>query len=108
MPGFQAIEQRLSDACMSMFGEPAVLTPQSDDAQPIATLAVVNSHTQIVGDFGNGVDPRWSVRLPKADVGLNARGSTLVVLGVTYTVDRLIDGSDDGYEVSYYITRTSS
>lgn len=95
---FAVLAARLSAVCFEQLGDEAMWVTGSND--PVITRAALDRETVVVGDLGQAIDTRPSVRLPKAVVG-NAKTGRVTVEGRIWTLDSLI--SDDGYVVRFFV-----
>lgn len=87
-----------------VMGDDAVYTPAYTppaEPAPVATWAMLNRGLAAVGDYGERMERRLTVQLPKADVSDPQPGDTLTIGATTYRLDQVV--ADDGFLIEVAI-----
>lgn len=86
--------------CIEELGDPAWFDP--DAGASVQTFAILVEATDVVGDLGQIIDKRLSVKLLKSAVG-DARKGFVRMLGRRFQIDEPVPGADDGFVVQRYV-----
>ncbi len=97
--GMPAIERALGDA--ATYTPP--YTPPAEPA-PVETWAIVRTRSDLVGQYGERLEPRITAKLPRADVPRPKIGATLAVGAALYRIDQQLEESDWFITVALRVT----
>lgn len=96
------------DDIMATRGMPALRRVLGDDAtytqaggDPVATWAIINRGSALVGQYGERLENRITAQLPKADAPDPQPGDSLTVGSKNYRIDQFVN--DDGLFVEVAI-----
>ena len=84
--GMPIFEQVLGDA--ATYTPP--YTPPALPA-PVATWAIVRVKSELVGEFGERMEPRITAKLPRAEVPRPKIGAALAVGATVYRIDQQLE-----------------
>ncbi|MGH8429950.1 MAG: hypothetical protein ACREUF_06070 [Solimonas sp.] len=100
MPGFSDLSADMTRVCFAQLGDAAIFEPL--DGGSIALQAEFEERTSVVGDLGQLIDHRPSVKLQREALGTSTRG-TLRMLGRVFQLAEAVDGSGDAYTAHFYV-----
>ncbi|MCU0806389.1 MAG: hypothetical protein MUC53_00095 [Candidatus Contendobacter sp.] len=81
-------------ALRAAFGDEATYTPPGTSPTDVATWAMVQMGSEMVGQYGDILEPRLTAQLPKVDVARPAIGAILTIDTVTYRIDQQLTEDD--------------
>lgn len=84
-------------AFRQVLGDEAVYTPPYTPPAlpaPVTTWAIVRTRSDLVGQYGERLEPRITAKLPRADVPRPKIGAALAVGATVYRIDQQLEESD--------------
>lgn len=92
----------LDAACFDAFG--VVADWQPPEGVAVQVRVVMDERTHVVGQLGDTIDPRPSVRMRRSEVGDDPRG-TLTINGTAYVIGAPVDEDGDRTVVRHWLQR---